>query len=45
VVCIYRNGNFILPDEDLQLKSDDEVVMITDRDSVEALTEFMRQPD
>lgn len=44
VVCIYRDEKFILPDEDLGLKVDDEVVMITDRDNVEGLTEFMRHP-
>jgi trk system potassium uptake protein TrkA len=44
VVCVYRNGKFILPDEDMSLKVDDEVVIITDRDNVEDLKEFMRQP-
>jgi len=45
VVCVYRNHKFILPDDDLRLKVDDEVVIITDRDSVAALTEFMRHTD
>jgi trk system potassium uptake protein TrkA len=44
VVCIYRKDKFLLPDETLSLKVDDEVVIITDRDSVEGLTEFMRRP-
>ena len=44
VVCIYRNGKFILPDEDLALEVDDEVVIITDRDNVEDLEASMRQP-
>jgi trk system potassium uptake protein TrkA len=41
VVCVYREDKFILPDEDLKLALDDEVVIITDRDNVEELTEFM----
>ena len=45
VVCVYRNDRFILPDASLRLKVDDEVVIITDRDSVAALTEFMRHTD
>jgi len=45
VVCVYRNDKFILPDDDLRLKVDDEVVIITDRESVAALTEFMRHTD
>ena len=43
IVCVYRKGKFLLPDEDFDLKLDDEVVMITDRDSVEDLSEFMRR--
>jgi trk system potassium uptake protein TrkA len=41
VVCVYREDKFILPDEDLNLAVDDEVVIITDRDNVDELTEFM----
>jgi len=44
VVCVYRKDKFLLPEEDFDLKVDDEVVMITDRESVEALAEFVRQP-
>ena len=44
VVCVYRNEKFLLPDEDLSLEVDDEVVIITDRENVEELTEFMRLP-
>jgi len=44
VVCVYRKGKFVLPEEDLSLEADDEVVVITDRDNVEGLEEFMRPP-
>lgn len=44
VVCVYRDEKFLLPDEDLSLEVDDEVVIITDRENVEELTEFMRLP-
>lgn len=43
VICVYRDNGFILPDADLRLKVDDEVVIITSSDSVEELTEFVRQ--
>jgi len=45
VVCVYRDNKFILPDTDFRLKVDDEVVMITSSDSVEALAEFVRPPN
>jgi trk system potassium uptake protein TrkA len=45
VVCVYRDGGLVLPDEDLGLKAGDEIVLITDRDSVEKLTELVRQAD
>ena len=45
VVCVYRNEKFLLPDEDLSLEVDDEVVIITDRKNVEALTQHMRHSD
>ncbi len=45
VICIYRNDKFLLPDTDFKLKAEDEVIMITDRDSVEELDEFMRPKD
>jgi trk system potassium uptake protein TrkA len=44
VVCVYRDDKFILPDADFGLKNGDEIVIVTDRDSVEDLSEFMRQP-
>jgi trk system potassium uptake protein TrkA len=44
VVCIYRKDAFLLPDEALRLKADDEVVLITDRERVSALAEFVRRP-
>lgn len=43
VVCIYRKNRFILPDEDFELKQDDEVVLITHRDSVDELGELVRE--
>jgi len=43
VVCVYRDDNFILPDADLHLMPNDEVVMITRSDGIEKLTEFVRQ--
>ena len=42
VVCIYRDDKFILPDADFRLEVDDEVIVVTGRESVEALTEFMQ---
>lgn len=45
VVCVYRKNQFILPDEDFALKADDEVVLITDRDSVAELTELVRHTE
>jgi trk system potassium uptake protein TrkA len=41
VVCVYRKNRFILPDEDTRLENDDEVVLITHRDSLEALRELV----
>lgn len=38
IICIYRNNKFILPEEDQTLKADDEVVIITHRRNLEALT-------
>jgi trk system potassium uptake protein TrkA len=45
LVCIYRGKRFIVPDEDTHLKVDDEVVLITHRDGVEALNELVRQAE
>ena len=39
VVCLYRDGNFLVPDSDARLKPDDEVVLITHRDNLDHLTE------
>ncbi len=44
VVCIYRKNSFLLPDDETQLKADDEVVLITDRERVGELAEFVRRP-
>ena len=37
IICIYRAQRLILPDVDTSLKADDEVVLITHRDSLDAL--------
>ena len=37
VVCIYRDNKFILPDPQTRLKAEDEVVLITHRDRLDAL--------
>jgi trk system potassium uptake protein TrkA len=39
VICIYREGKFLLAESDTVLKSGDEVVVISHRDSLSALTE------
>lgn len=39
VICVYRDNKFLLPEDDTVLKSGDEVVVITHRDSLAALTE------
>lgn len=44
IVCVYRNDKLLLPDEDLNLKLNDEAVIITDRANVEELTESLRHP-
>jgi Trk K+ transport system NAD-binding subunit len=44
-VCVYREDKFILPDSDLHLKTQDEVVVITPSDKVEALSAFMQQSE
>jgi trk system potassium uptake protein TrkA len=45
VVCVYRQDKFVLPDSDLHLKAQDEVVVITASDDVEALSVFMQQSE
>jgi trk system potassium uptake protein TrkA len=44
IICIYRAQRLILPDADTSLKADDEVVLITHRDSLDALTERLLPP-
>lgn len=39
VVCVYREDKFIMPDDDTELKSNDEVVVITHRRNLPALEE------
>lgn len=39
LMCIYRGGNFILPDEDMKVKNDDEVVLITHSKQIPGLRE------
>ncbi len=39
VICYYRDGRFSLADEDTKLKKDDEVVVLTDSASLNALEE------
>lgn len=45
VVCIYRGNRFIVPDEDFRLKADDEVVLITHRETFDELKELVRPSD
>jgi len=37
LICLYRDGELILPEADTQIDSDDEVVIISHRDSMEEL--------
>ena len=39
VICLYRNGDFLVPDENARLKAGDEVVLITHRDNLDDLSE------
>lgn len=39
VICVYRDGALIIPQEDTQLKAEDEVVVITRRDQLEKFAE------
>jgi trk/ktr system potassium uptake protein len=45
IVCIYRNNRFVIPDKNTRLKTDDEVVLITHRDGLDALKELVRHTD
>lgn len=44
VVCLYRNGEFLVPDNDARLEGGDEVVLITHRDNLEALSKRFKTP-
>lgn len=37
IVCVYRDGTLVIPQPDTQLKADDEIVIITHRDKVDAI--------
>jgi trk system potassium uptake protein TrkA len=39
VICLYRDGKFMLTDEDTTIEEDDEVVIITHKDNLSALGE------
>jgi trk system potassium uptake protein len=39
LMCIYRGGDFILPDDDMKVKNDDEVVLITHSKQIHLLRE------
>jgi len=39
VMCVYREGKFLMPDGDTRLKAEDEVVILTHRDRLEELKE------
>ena len=41
VVCIYRQERFILPEPDTQLKAEDEVVLLTNRDRLSDLKAYL----
>lgn len=39
IVCLYRDGSFLVPDTDTRLETGDEVVLITHRDNLDDLSE------
>jgi trk system potassium uptake protein len=39
IVCIYREGTLVIPDDDTELQADDEVVVITHRKNIKTLKE------
>jgi trk system potassium uptake protein TrkA len=39
VICLYRDGEFLVPDDATRLRADDEVVLITHRDNLPILNE------
>jgi len=44
VVCMYRNGELVIPDQDTALETDDEVVLVTHRDQLGDLAERFKKP-
>lgn len=44
IVCIYRGGGLVLPDGDTPIQPDDEVILLTDADTVGALEERWGKP-
>lgn len=44
VVCVYRDGKFIAATDDVKLKTDDEVVIVTHRKNLAALEERWGHP-
>lgn len=44
VVCLYRAGELVIPDEDTVFTAGDEVVLITHRDNLSTLTERFKHP-
>jgi len=44
IVCLYRNGIFQLPDDDLALQSGDEILLITHGRNLEALRDHFHVP-
>ncbi len=44
IICLYRGGELLIPDDQVALVVGDEVVLITHRDNVNALTERFKNP-
>lgn len=45
VVCVYRDGQLLVPDGSTPVREGDEVVLITHRDSLDKLQAKVRRPD
>ncbi len=45
IVCIYRDGKFIAPDQDTKLKAGDEAVVVTHRKNLPSLQERWHVPN
>jgi trk system potassium uptake protein TrkA len=45
VVCLYRDDRLLIPLEDTQLEADDEVVVVTDYESLDALKAMVQPGD